>query len=928
MSPAITSGLVLSVLFTVFILFSKSTIENNVEISQDVNNAAVNASEKLSTNLVMTSVQILDGCNFQATVENQGTTDIQNFKDMNVLIDFPEEPGVNNENIVLNYTTSDSLNPGEWTHTINPNLNLTPNSRDINPSCCGKYDPMDDDDEKQVIVFASNRDTNDGNHEIYSISVYGGNETRLTNNLTNDQFPSWSPDGTKIVFGTNRDGNYEIYTMNSDGTNQTRLTNHPNTDYYPSWSHDGTKIAFTSWRNGNGEIYTMNADGTNQTNITNNINEDSSPSWSPDGLKIAFMSQRDGNDEIYTMNPDGSNLSRITNNPTGETYPVWSHDGSKIVFYTNRHGNDEIYFMNSDGSNQTRVTDNLKTDRNASWSPDGLKIAFQTDRDGNFEIYFTDVLEDTSITRLTNNGSADSVPSLSPDGTKITFQSQRDGNWEIYTMNADGTNPTNVTNNVASDGFASWSPDGAKIVFHSSRDGNWEIYTMNADGTNPTRITNNSWVDVWPHWSPDGNKITFMTNQAGNYEIYTMNTDGTNRTRITNHIEFDADPAFSPDGTKIAFRTSRDGNNEIYTINADGTNPTRLTTNISEDLSPAWSPDGTKIVFQTQRDGNWEIYTMNADGTNQTRLINHPNTDSEPIWSPDGTKIVFVSDRDGNNEIYQLDLIKLNEQKPNTLHNLTNDNYDDLSEKFSIKEAAVLNPGETMNIKGRATLSTGTSTDPRWLINLISDTGVKASKTGSQVTYLNGMFRTPDNRSLFGTADTVLYNKDGWIPVQSLDNEWRTASGAAEIVLNQEGKAHGMIGESYLDLELPYDGIYLIEVGSNGTIRPGNNTSVGNYNIIVNNQFDDNETPDIGDSTNEGRPIPQGAQEINPGEWKFGEINTEDDVDWWALDGTKGEQITIKISYTNHQSIADWVSGLEGFTFKLYNYKTSGSINC
>ena len=61
---------------------------------------------------------------------------------------------------------------------------------------------------------------------------------------------------------------------------------------------------------------------------------------------------------------------------------------------------------------------------------------------------------------------------------------------------------------------------------------------------------------------------------------------------------------------------------------------------------------------------------------------------------------------------------------------------------------------------------------------------------------------------------------------------------------------------------------------------------------------------------------------------KFGEINTEDDVDWWEFDGVKGEQITIKISYTNDQSIGDWVSGLEGFTFKLYNYKTAGSINC
>ena len=159
MSPAITSGLVLTVLFTVFILFSKTTIENSVEISQDVNNASVIANEKLSTNLVMTNVRILDGCNFEATVKNQGTTSIQNFKDMDLLVDFPEEPGINNENIVLNYTTLDSLNPGEWTHTINPNLNLSPNSGDINPSCCGN----DDEDEKQIIVFASNRDTNDTN---------------------------------------------------------------------------------------------------------------------------------------------------------------------------------------------------------------------------------------------------------------------------------------------------------------------------------------------------------------------------------------------------------------------------------------------------------------------------------------------------------------------------------------------------------------------------------------------------------------------------------------------------------------------------------------------------------------------------------------------------------------------------------------------
>ena len=329
MSPAITSGLVLTVLFTVFILFSKTTIENSVEISQDVNNASVIANEKLSTNLVMTNVRILDGCNFEATVKNQGTTSIQNFKDMDLLVDFPEEPGINNENIVLNYTTLDSLNPGEWTHTINPNLNLSPNSGDINPSCCGN----DDEDEKQIIVFASNRDTNDTNYEIYSINLHGGNETRLTNNLTNDQFPSWSPDGTKIVFGSNRDGNYEIYTMDADGTNQTRLTNHINTDYYPTWSHDGTKIAFTSWRDGNPQVYTMDAYGTNQTNITNTPSYDMEPSWSPDGTKIAYyVADRNDLGEIYIMDIDGSNQKNITNTSNfSESDPSWSPDGTKIA---------------------------------------------------------------------------------------------------------------------------------------------------------------------------------------------------------------------------------------------------------------------------------------------------------------------------------------------------------------------------------------------------------------------------------------------------------------------------------------------------------------------------------------------------------------------------------------------------------------------
>jgi len=81
----------------------------------------------------------------------------------------------------------------------------------------------------------------------------------------------WSPDGTKIVFATNRDGNFEIYTMNPDGTEQTNISNDPGQDGRPWWSARGREICFTSTRQANNnEIWIMNSDGSNPRRLTNN----------------------------------------------------------------------------------------------------------------------------------------------------------------------------------------------------------------------------------------------------------------------------------------------------------------------------------------------------------------------------------------------------------------------------------------------------------------------------------------------------------------------------------------------------------------------------------------------------------------------------------------------------------------------------------
>ena len=263
----------------------------------------------------------------------------------------------------------------------------------------------------------------------------------------------------QITFMSNRDGHvhprfgwpsFEIYVMEVDGNNQQRLTNNPNSDWSPSWSPDGKRIAFMSDRDGhvdilggllNFEIYVMDADGNNQQRLTDNDFFDTHPSWSPDGKRIAFMSRRDGHfigefglsSEIYVMDADGGNEQRLTENRKGDFSPSWSPDGKWIAFSTDRKGDDvnhEIYVMDADGNNQRRLTNNRVDDWSPSWSPDGERIVFVSNPDGkheNYEIYVMDN-DGGNQQKLTNNPHRDTAPkwlnfpfSVSPAGKKFTI---------------------------------------------------------------------------------------------------------------------------------------------------------------------------------------------------------------------------------------------------------------------------------------------------------------------------------------------------------------------------------------------------------------------------------------------------------------------------------------------------------------------------
>jgi Tol biopolymer transport system component len=292
----------------------------------------------------------------------------------------------------------------------------------------------------------------------------------------------YRPDG-KIAFASSRDGNdFEIYTMNPDGSEQARLTFHDySDDYWPEYSPDGTKIAFTSGRGDDlyYQVYVMNSDGTNVRRITNSRTGHSAESaWSPDGTQIAFRSNRDAGDwEIYAINVDGTNERRLTYSAGMDIDPTWSPDGTKIAFpsfrgspsMTEPQGADNIniWVMNAaDGSNPVNITPNwdgigAMNDYYPAWSSDGTRISFVFDggNEPRSDQIFVMNADGSGRVNLSNNTAYEYNPAWSGDDSRIVFQSGLDdGRGEIYVMNSDGTNRIRLTFNTG-DGVNTWTAD-------------------------------------------------------------------------------------------------------------------------------------------------------------------------------------------------------------------------------------------------------------------------------------------------------------------------------------------------------------------------------------------------------------------------------------------------------------------------------------
>ena len=321
-----------------------------------------------------------------------------------------------------------------------------------------------------------------------------------------------APGAERIAFVRNGD----IYLAAADGSFQVNLTTNAaasTSSPSPLWSPDGSRIAFGSQRDGNPEIYAMNRDGSGQVNITQNPRTDVVWGWSPDSRKIVFSSDRDGPSQvigpfqIYVMNADGSDVTRLTHDSASDVEATWSPDGSKIAFAGCTAQNCQIYAVNADGSGEVALTsDSLANYLEPAWSPDGSRIAFS---DGALHVMNAD---GTGATTLTNGWN----PEWSPDGSKIAFHrvnhvnralcSQTLCTISFHVINVDGSRLVPLEHNLTYGGGSGWGPswsgDGARVAFVSAPTpgGTLELFVANADGSGLVQLTTGGATD--PAWSP------------------------------------------------------------------------------------------------------------------------------------------------------------------------------------------------------------------------------------------------------------------------------------------------------------------------------------------------------------------------------------------------------------------------------------------
>ena len=508
---------------------------------------------------------------------------------------------------------------------------------------------------------------------IFVRTVSGGRSIPLTDDTTGVQsHPSWSPDGTRILFLA---GGGAFSAPAAGGPARPELPpGRPTAIISATWSPDGSTIAYVI----GDSLFLRAEDGASRALAR--IVEPTGCTWSPDGTLIACtsgnaLSQIVGN-AFGNISPSGIVLCRVSDGSLAEVSdsrslnqaPVWSPDGRWVFFISNRHGPRDIYAQHLSRAGRPagdplRLTTGLDA-HTISLSRDGMRLAYATltTESNIWSLALTGRLpvSEAGAVKVTRGAQSTEHASISADGKWLYYDSDLGGNMDIYRMPLATGVPERLTTDPADDFAPEPSPDGREIAFHSWRGGSRDIYVMPLDGGPVQRVTSTPLQEATPVWAPDGNALAFNEFKGGGSIWIARRTDGVWGAPVR-RLDYGFWPAWSPDGRMLSFEAGAITSGMLGMVPLDSGPPRMLLDSAAGvDADKAhWTAGGRELLFHGHdARGRGGVFSIPASGGTPRPVALFDDPDLSAVrggWGLSGSRMYF-SAQEQESDVWVMEL--------------------------------------------------------------------------------------------------------------------------------------------------------------------------------------------------------------------------------------------------------------------------------
>ena len=522
---------------------------------------------------------------------------------------------------------------GEAT-TQPPQYNLTQITRDTGIT----VDPALSLDGK-LLAYASDR-RSEGDLNIWVQQLAGGEPIQLTKHEADDKRPSFSPDGSQVVFESDRDGG-GIYVVSALGGNPRRVAGE---GWRPRFSLDGASISFSRGETDTANqfyrrIYVVPVSGGPAQRVEVNLAIAFTPVWSPDGKYLLFNGSAE---------PAGFGLR-----PTMDWWTVPAEGGEPVPL-----GAREL-FMQSNIQARGPVRDWFSPQQ---WMADGNYVLFSADSGGGASnLWRVQISADGrrligEPQRLTS-GTGEQDPSATQDGRIAFVNAIQD--WDIWKLPIDANTaevrgePERVISGLSRDQFPSIPSDARSLIYTSDRAGSDDIWLRDLATGQDTQLTVSGRSEQRGEISPDGSRVVFRRQENDQFSLYVRDLRAETETRLLEGIG--GLMGWMPDGKHVFYYTpSPNLVFRLVDVDTGRVSDVRLEHPEHRYFAPRYSPNGDWLAFNLsleESSGENRIYVArvrNGQPVDHSQWIEVTSggNDRHVWWSPGGNTIYFLSNRD------------------------------------------------------------------------------------------------------------------------------------------------------------------------------------------------------------------------------------------------------------------------------------------